>query len=86
MDSPIMIKEPIISETGIPKGKGSDPFRYVAFLSTADKQAVLRGDTVLVRCPWSNHRMATTYKQVYAYRAGNGSQKFGHRNYQLNKS
>jgi len=81
-----VITPPIISETGIPKGKGSDPFRYVAFLSAADKQAVLRGDIVLVRCPWSNHRMATTYKRVYPYRAGNGSQRFGHRNYQLNES
>ena len=78
-----MIPKPIISETGVPKGKGSDRFRYVAFLSTAEKQAVLRGDIVLVRCPWSNHCMATTYKRVYAYRTGNGSQRFGHRNYQL---
>ena len=76
----------IISKTGIPKGKGSDRFRYVAFLSTAEKQAVLRGETVLVACPWSDHRMATDYKQVYAYQSGNGAQKFGHRNYQLNQS
>jgi len=81
-----VIIPPIISETGIPKGKGCDRFKYVAFLSTAEKEAVLRGDTVLVRCPWSNHRMATTYKRVYPYRAGNGSQRFGHRNYQLNES
>ena len=81
-----MIKKTIISVTGIPRGKGSDRFRYVSFLSTAEKEAVLRGDTVLVRCPWSNHCMATTYKRVYAYRAGDGSQRFGHRNYQLNES
>ena len=41
-----MIIPPIISETGIPKGKGCDRFKYVAFLSTAEKQAVLRGDTL----------------------------------------
>jgi len=81
-----VIKKPIISVTGIPRGKGSDRFKYVAFLSTAEKEAVLSGDTVLVRCPWSNHCMATTYKRVYAYRAGDGSQRFGHRNYQLNES
>ena len=81
-----MIKKPIISETGIPRGKGSDRFKYVAFLSTSEKEAVLSGDTVLVRCPWSNHWMATAYKRVYAYRAGDGSQRFGHRNYQLNES
>lgn len=81
-----MSTPPIISKTGIPKGKGSDRFKYVAFLSAAEKQAVLRGDTVLVKCPWSDHCMATTYKRVYAYRSGNGSQRFGHRNYQLNES
>ena len=76
---------PIISETGIPRGKGSDRFKYVAFLSEAEKQAVLRGDTVLVKCPWSNHCLATVYKQVYSYQAGNGKHKFGHKNYEGNQ-
>ena len=72
----------IISKTGVPKGKGCDRFRYVAFLSVEEKQAVLRGETVLVECPWSDHHMATDYKQVYAYQSGNGAHRFGHKNYQ----
>jgi len=76
-----MNQTPIISEAGIPRGKGSDKHKYVAFLSKAEKEAVLRGETVLVECPWSDHCTATVYKEVYAYRAGNGTQRFGHRNY-----
>jgi len=81
-----VITQPIISETGIPRGRGSDKHKYVAFLSKAEIEAVLRGETVLVKCPWSNHCAATVYKEVYPYRAGNGAQKFGHRNYQSSES
>ena len=75
------IHDPIISTTGIPRGSGSDRFRYVAFLTQEEKEAALSGGTVLVECPWSDHHMATEYKKVVPYRTNEGRQRFGHKNY-----
>ena len=71
----------IVSKTGIPRGKGSDRYKYVAYLTKEEKAAALRGETVLVECPWSQHCDATDYKLVVPFRTHNGRQKFGHRNY-----
>tara|TARA_B100001093_G_scaffold488071_1_gene524940 strand:+ start:3347 stop:3715 length:369 start_codon:yes stop_codon:yes gene_type:complete len=73
----------IVSKTGIPRGKGSDRYKYVAFLTKEEKKAALRGETVLVRCPWAQHCAATDHKLVVPYRTCNGTQKFGHKNYFL---
>ena len=70
----------IISRTGIPRGKGSDRYKYVAFLTDAEKEAAILGQTVLVECPWSQHHAATNYKVVVPF-LSNGRQKFGHKNY-----
>ena len=71
----------IVSKTGIPRGKGSDRYKYVACLTKEERTAAILGQTVLVKCPWSEHRASTDYKVVVPFRTSDGRQKFGHRNY-----
>lgn len=73
----------IISKTGIPRGKGSDYYKAVVGLTKEEKKAAILGQTVLVECPWSQHHAATEYKLVVPFRAADGRQKFGHKNYNL---
>ena len=73
---------PIISETGTPVGKGSQRFKRVTGLTEQEKQAVIDGEIVLVRCPWSDHPTATAFKQVTTYTDSRGQRRFGHRNFQ----
>ena len=71
---------PIFSPTGVPRGKGSDKYRYVSSLTKLEKQAVLNGKTVLVKCPWTHH-LSTPYKEVTAWKTLGGKQYFSHKNY-----
>ena len=73
---------PIISETGTPVGKGSQRFKRVTGLTDQEKQAVINGETVLVKCPWADHPTATAFKQVTTYTDSRGQRRFAHRNFQ----
>ena len=75
------MRKVIVSKTGTPRGKGSDRYNYVAFLTEEEKAAALLGQTVLVECPWSQHHAATDYKLVVPFCTSDGRQKFGHKNY-----
>jgi len=66
---------PQISTTGEIKGRGSNKYKWVSGLTDPEREAVRRGDTVLVKDS-SGHHMATAYKQVTHYKG-----KYGHRNY-----
>ena len=68
----------IISKTGIPRGSGTDTYRWVAYLTRLEREAVRAGVTVLVACPWADAPHATRYKLV-TYHSPSG--KYGHRNY-----
>lgn len=73
-----------ISKTGIPYGKGSDPFKGVKNLLSEEKSAVLEGQTVIVKCPWGDHYSSTEYKKVVSYVDSNGRIRFSHKNYHGN--
>ena len=73
---------PIISETGTPVGKGSQRFKRVTGLTDQEKQAVINGETVLVKCPWADHPTATAFKQVTTYTDSRGQRHYTHRNFQ----
>jgi len=73
--------DPIISATGQLRGRGSDRYRSVVFLSHSEREAVLAGKIVLVKCPWGDHHTSTPYKQVHAFTDSQGRQKFNHSNY-----
>ncbi len=75
---------PIISETGTPVGKGSQRFKRVTGLTDQEKQAVINGETVLVKCPWADHPTATAFKQVTTYTDSRGQRRFAPRNFQEN--
>ena len=75
---------PIISATGKLTGKGSQRFKSVKGLTEEEKQAVIDGKIVLVRCPWSDHPSATEFKQVTTYVDSRGRRQFGHRNFHDN--
>ena len=73
---------PIISQTGTPVGKGSARFKRVTGLTDQEKQAVIDGEIVLVRCPWSDHPTATAFKRVTTYTDSRGQRHYTHRNFQ----
>ena len=72
---------PIISETGMPVGKGSARFKRVTGLTDQEKQAVIDGEIVLVRCPWSQHPTATEFKRVTTFTDSRGQRHYTHRNF-----
>ena len=72
---------PIISETGTPVGKGSQRFKRVTGLTDQEKQAVIDGEIVLVRCPWSQHPTATEFKRVTTFTDSRGQRHYTHRNF-----
>ena len=72
----------IISQTGTPVGKGSQRFKRGTGLTDQEKQAVIDGEIVLVRCPWSDHPTATEFKRVTTYTDSRGQRCFAHRNFQ----
>ena len=71
----------MIISSGEPLGKGSERFKRVTGLSDAEKQAVINGEIVLVKCPWSDHPTATEFKQVTTFTDSSGRRHFTHKNY-----
>lgn len=67
--------KPIISSTGIIHGRGRSRFKWVSNLTDNEREAVRRGELVLVRDE-NNHHSTTKYKQVL-YRC----RKYTHRNF-----
>lgn len=65
----------IISETGKIHGRGSEPYKWVSGLTKSEREAVKRGETVLIY-DGNKHPMCTEYKQV-TYHNG----RYGHKNY-----
>ena len=57
----------IISQTGVAHGWGSDPFKWVSYLTKEEQQAVKDGQTVLVTgCPpcGGGNRTGCTLRRV----------------------
>lgn len=66
----------IISRTGEIHGRGSAQFRWVSYLSPAERQAVRDGKTVIIEDPERHTHNQTQYKMV-TYHLG----RYSHRNY-----
>mgnify|MGYP001171980187 FL=1 len=73
--------KPIISTTGQLRGKGSDRYKRVISLTRGERDAVIAGEIVLVKCPWGDHPGATPYKQVGVFTNKWGKKTFFHVNY-----
>ena len=65
----------LISKTGKINGRGSDKYKWVSFLSKNERDAVRKGEVVLIE-DTNTHYATTKYKQVYF-----ASNRFSHRNY-----
>ena len=65
----------IISTTAVIHGRGSSKFKWVSNLTEQERDAVRRGELVLIR-DHNNHHTTTEYKQV-SYNYG----QYQHRNY-----
>lgn len=65
----------IISTTAVIHGRGKNRFKWVSGLTEQERDAVRRGELVLVR-DHNTHHTTTEYKQV-SYNYG----KYQHRNY-----
>lgn len=67
--------KPIISTTAVIHGRGKHRFKWVSHLTKQEREAVHRGELVLIR-DRNAHHATTEYKQV-SYSYG----KYTHRNY-----
>lgn len=65
----------IISTTAVIHGRGSSKFKWVSNLTEQERDAVRRGELVLIR-DHNTHHTTTEYKQV-SYNYG----QYQHRNY-----
>lgn len=62
------------SDTGVIRGRGSDPWKWVAGLTASERRAVKRGGLVYLVDPEAGHYTQSGYK-VVLYRSG----KYYHR-------